>query len=127
LLRFGAGKRERIAPLQATPVRRGHAPGAYTQPIEPRWGMAPAGISLADRELMTTSLRSSSRWLLVLLVCNTACDTAGSDDCDANCYFDYKHCKSEAEDDAQRARCEAELDQCRGICAAQPMDTGERR
>jgi hypothetical protein len=76
---------------------------------------------------MTTSLRSSCPWLLLLLVCNTACDSAGSEDCDANCSVDYKHCRSESEDDTERARCEAELDQCRGICAAQPLDTGERR
>ena len=76
---------------------------------------------------MTTSVRSICRWLLVLLACNVGCDSAGSDDCDANCYFDYKHCQSEAEVNAQRSRCEAELDQCRGICAAQPMDSGERR
>jgi hypothetical protein len=44
-----------------------------------------------------------------------------------SCYSDYKHCVSKSEDDTQRSRCAAELDQCRGICAAQPMDTGERR
>ena len=78
-------------------------------------------------EPMTTSLRSRCRWLVVFLACNAACDTAGDDDCDLSCYSDYKHCVSKSEDDTQRSRCEAELDQCRGICAAQPMDTGERR
>ena len=77
--------------------------------------------------LMTTPARSAGPWLLLLLWCNAACDTAGNDDCDANCYIDYKHCVSKSEDDADRSRCEAELDQCRGICAAQPMDSGERR
>lgn len=71
---------------------------------------------------MTTSRRSLCRWLLLLLTCNAACNT---DDCDESCYYDYKHCVSKSENDTQRARCEAELDQCRGICAAQPMNTGE--
>ena len=76
---------------------------------------------------MTTSLRSSCRWLLLLLACNTGCDTGGNGDCDEDCYFEYKHCVSKSENDTERARCEAELDQCRGICAAQPMQTDDRR
>jgi hypothetical protein len=72
---------------------------------------------------MTTSLRSICGWLVVLLACNISCNT---DDCDESCYYDHKHCTEKAQDDAQRSRCDAELDQCRGICAAQPMDTGQR-
>lgn len=72
---------------------------------------------------MLTSLRWSYRCVLLLLACNIACN----DDCDETCNSDYDHCVSKAKDSDQRARCDAERDQCRGICASQPPDTGQRR
>jgi hypothetical protein len=108
-------------------VRRAHAPLAPAAPIEPSARAPAVAHRLLLMDSMTISARSSCCWLLLLLQCNTACDTGGDDDCDTSCYFDYKHCLSKAEDDAQRSRCDPELDQCRGICAAQPVDTGERR
>jgi hypothetical protein len=73
---------------------------------------------------MTAALRLGSGSLLLLLVCNVACN----DDCDERCDSDYEDCISAARNDEEkRARCESEVDQCRGICGTEPIDFNDER
>jgi hypothetical protein len=52
-----------------------------------------------------------------------ASSVACNDDCDERCHSDYEDCVSDARgDDAKEQRCDAERDQCIGICASQPVD-----